>query len=131
MEDNNGLDDDESAILNFIIKNPGQTENMVGKSMNDEGQCAKETTRKKIRRLMDLKFVEDRKSKANSFHKLYASDKSQYNLIYGELLDIEKFIDTMHKLPGSLDSRFEEPFFQTVSAILRFLLIMTADNGNI
>ena len=73
------------SVLHYIRDNPGRNENQIKSDLAKEGTCSELTTRRKIKRLLDLRLIEDRKIK-NGFHKFYLSDRSEYNRIR-EILD--------------------------------------------
>ena len=132
IEEPQALDDDEKTILQYVTEHPGMTEYKIATEMDYNGICARATTHKKLRGLVERGFLEDRLGKANGFHRYYRSNKNDFAFLYGELLKIKHIIAAMfqsvRKLrqknnPLELDVRFIDSYVQTVSTMLNILLI--------
>ena len=112
------LDDDELAILAFIESNPGTTANRVVREMN-KGQCSPMTTHRKLKSLVRRGFIDDRKSKQNSFHSLIKNDKNKFNVIntaLDRIYSLMKETDiTAAKLFDSLDKEDYHTHAKTLS----------------
>lgn len=93
-EDASDLDDKERAIRNYILEHPGVTANTVANYMVNRGLLSKVPTLKRIKSLIARGILEDHK-KGNSFHRLYVTDKTQFNIIYHELLEVRAIMDDM------------------------------------
>jgi hypothetical protein len=126
FENDDEMDEDEKAILKFIVDNPGITENKLAIEMNKK-TCAPVTTKKKVRNLIRMVKVEDRRIKSSGFHELHASNKNQFNLISLELSQIKRIIDLMHEPNELLKSRLDQSYIDTISVMLRFLVLQTTD----
>jgi hypothetical protein len=86
-------DEIELEIIKFIEKNPGRTINQVSQAMSENGVSSRMTTLKKINDLKsdERRIIEDRQE-ANSFHRLYINDRSEFKLVDTELANIEMTI---------------------------------------
>jgi len=129
------LDEYEKKIHDYILANGPCTENSVRQAK----LCAPMWARKKIKSLIANGFVEDRKV-GNGFHRLYISDRTEFNRINKTLKDIDKYIDTMYvpvkqirQLISDPQSRFLgqvyfakffDPYIAIVSTMLRTLLLI-------
>jgi hypothetical protein len=140
------LDDKERVIRNYILEHPGVTDNKVAIHMVNQGLLSKVPTLKRINSLITRGIIEDRK-KGNSFHRLYVTDKTQFNTIYRELLEVSAIMEDMLELseryqhlakakviptttaetdPGVILLEFDsKAYVDTVSAMLRILLVWT------
>jgi len=98
-------DEIELEIIKFIEKNPGMTINQVSQAMSENGVSSRMTTVKKINDLKsdERRIIEDRQE-ANSFHRLYINDRSEFKLVYTELANIEMTILRM----GDNSVKYEE-----------------------
>jgi hypothetical protein len=95
--ENQDLDEDETAIRNWILENPKKTENQVAMAMMKNGQCHRLTALKKIGWLQDRDIVEDIRAKPNNFSCLIVKDENEYTRIYQEITKIKTVIDAMDK----------------------------------
>jgi hypothetical protein len=143
-------DDKERVIRNYILEHPGVTANTVATYMVNQGLLSKVPTLKRIKGLITRGIIDDRK-KGNSFHRLYVTDKTQFNTIYREVLEVSAIMEDMLELseryqhlakvkviptttagtdPG-VNPRFislefdSKAYVDTVSAMLRILLVWT------
>jgi DNA-binding Lrp family transcriptional regulator len=89
------LDDKEKAIRNYLLENPGTTANKVATYMQTQKLLSRDPTLKRISNLESRGIIEDHKE-GNSFHRLYVIDKTQFDLIYRELVQIEGMVDAVH-----------------------------------
>ena len=98
-------DEIELEIIKFIEKNPGMTINQVSQAMSENGVSSRMTTVKKINDLKsdERRIIEDRQE-ANSFHRLYINDRSEFKLVDTELANIEMTILRM----GDNSVKYEE-----------------------
>ena len=92
------LDDYMIAIIHYIRDNSGKNANDITNAM-DKKTCSRITTLKKIRYLLKLGIIEDRKE-GNGFHEYHLSDKSEFNRI-------EQILDRI----SLLDNKLEQPLF--------------------
>ena len=131
IEEPQPLDDDEKTILQYITQHPGMTEYKIATEMDDNGICARATTHKKLRGLVERGFVEDRLHKANGFHRYYRSNKNDFSFLYDELLRIKNLVAAMFQSvcklvkednPLELDVKFIDSYVQTVTTMLNILL---------
>ena len=92
------LDQYMIAIRDYIRNNPDTNAVEIREAM-DKKICSPITTLKKIKYLLDLGIIEDRKE-GNGFHKYRLSDKSEFNRI-------EQILDRI----SLLDNKLEQPLF--------------------
>jgi hypothetical protein len=144
------IEDDEAQplepvdrqIRNYIIENPGITANKVVTYMQEKKALSRIPTLKRISRLESRGIIEDHKE-GNSFHRLYVNEKTQFNMIYWQLIQIEAIIDStqqtvpLHQVSNlKVIKIFDDPsiilfnfdsksYIETVSTMLRVLLIWT------
>jgi hypothetical protein len=95
--ENQDLDEDETAIRDWILENPKMTENQVAMAMMKNGQCHRLTALKKIGWLQDRDIVEDIRAKPNNFSCLIVKDENEYTRIYQEIIKIKTVIDGMNE----------------------------------
>ena len=138
-EENVPLSERQITILLYVTENEGQTENQIAKEMDERNECSRLTTRKELAYLVTMNYLEDRKAKANGFHRYYVSEKNQFNMIYLDLLGIRdialallrsfRVISELKNEKSSktldMDAKFEEPSREIVSVMLRILLYLT------
>jgi hypothetical protein len=114
------------ATRNYIKNNPGTNENQVKIDLAKRGICSELTTRRKIKDLLELGIIEDRKER-NGFHQLYLCDRSEYNRI-------DKILDSMWLFGNMLDDprvfRFSAECYEMVDLMLSILLYQT-NNRNL
>jgi hypothetical protein len=136
------LDYREKEIRDYILQNQKTrlTENQVVLAMHDKGVCSRITCLKKIRRLKERGILEDIKEKQNNFSWLVIKDQNEFSLISKQLTEIESVIkvaaEPVRKLFEASDLgnsifyfsynvNFLFPYLETVSTMLRVLLIRT------
>lgn len=132
-------------IINYIKDNPGSTQNMVSKYMDETRTlCSRLTTLKTINDLISKDVIEDRKE-GNRFHSLYLNDRNEFNRIDREISEIDSIIKEMDKPmdrlfqisttdlkkdqfsdKANLHLYFHYPYRDSVSTILQLLLLWTS-----
>ena len=132
------LDKYEIAIRDYIGDNLGTTENKIRIEMDKKqnGQpsmCSPLTTRKKIKHLLELGIIDDRKEGNTYFHKLYLNDKSEFHRINKQLSKIEFFVNSMdepiakrwyqqHDDDSLFDTWFKVQYQNAIDSMLSVLL---------
>jgi hypothetical protein len=127
-EDENEVATDRymSAVLNYIKYHLGRNENEIKIALAKDGICSELTTRRKIKRLLELGRIEDRKE-GNGFHRFYISDRNEYNRI-AEILDD---LYTLGQMLGNPNvSRFVATCYELLDLMLSIALYQI-NNGNL
>lgn len=125
-EDEVATDQYMSAVLNYIKHHPGRNENEIKIALAKDGICSELTTRRKIKRLLELERIEDRKI-GNGFHRFYISDRNEYNRI-AEILDDLWMFGQMLGNPNV--SQFVARCSELLDLML-LLLLYQINNGNL
>lgn len=136
------MDTHEREIRNYLLENPGITANKVVTYMQKKKALSRIPTLNRIFRLISRGIIEDQRE-GNSFHRLYVNDKTQFNMIYQQLIQIEAIVDSMqstmplHQVsnvkvikiiddPSIILLNFDSKSYnETFSTMLRVLLIWT------
>ena len=84
------------AVFNYIKKYTGKNENEIKTALKAE-DISKLTVRRKIKRLLYLRLIEDRKVKKNGFHRFYPTDRTEFNTIEQNLDRIQILADKLRQ----------------------------------
>ncbi len=129
-------------VLNYIKNRHGRNENQIKNDLAEDGTCSELTARRKIKRLLYLGLIEDRKEKKNGFHRFYPVDRTEFKR-FDQILDrigllinrldqplLKEIVEGSDEYPWTHVYALTLEFFSSMNDIILFLLSL-ANNGRL